>query len=103
MKYGKFAVGLAVLISLALGPHLALAGQSGTCTIGGEVGPGVQVRLAANQGDSKPAPPAVDKKPAETGQPDPAKPQDTAKDKKTEPAKPAGAPPVPVIPPDEGC
>lgn len=105
MKIKTLAITGGAILALAGGLYLGAGAQAGTCTIGGETGPGVPVMLAA-QSEPKPVAqkPSADQgnaqKPCQTK----AQPQAEQGKKDQSPAQPKGAAPlVPIIAPDEGC
>lgn len=105
MKVKTLAITTGFMAALAVGLYLGSGAQAGTCTIGGDTGPGVAVMLAA-QDQAQPAAPkpaaseGCVQKPAPAAQPAPA--DKDQKDKAA--AQPTGAAPiVPIIAPDEGC
>ena len=104
MRIKRLAIISGAALALAGGLYLGSGAQAGTCTIGGDVGPGVPVILAAqNAGQANPQP-----APPKQGQPDQSKPacqKPAGEDKSAQkPAQPKGkAPIVPIIAPDEGC
>lgn len=101
MTLNKISLALGLCLSLSLGVYLAQADSAGARATGGQTGPGVAVQLASQTGDAKPAP--AQKEEPKKQEPAPAKPAGQDKTAKPADTKPAGAPAVPVIPPDEGC
>ncbi|MBC7326003.1 MAG: hypothetical protein H5T99_11950 [Moorella sp. (in: Bacteria)] len=105
MKIKTLAITAGAVMALAGGLYLGSGAQAGTCTIGGETGPGVPVMLAA-QSEPKQAAQKPTKEQGNTQKPGPAEAQPQADQGKKDqaPAQPKGAAPiVPIIAPDEGC
>lgn len=101
MKLKTLAITGGAVLALAGGLYLGSGAQAGTCTIGGDTGPGVPVRLAAQQETPQPAPAAPKD---QQDKPAPAQPAaQKGKEPQQKPAPQAGAPIVPIIAPDEGC
>ncbi|MCB2227085.1 MAG: hypothetical protein KQH53_10445 [Desulfarculaceae bacterium] len=101
MKINTLAMSTGLCLALTLGIYLASNTQAaGNCTIGGEIGPGVKVVM----NDQQKTRPPEQKQDQQQGQPAKAASQDQGQ-KADKPAdkKPAPAPLVPIIAPDEGC